>query len=310
MKAMLRTTLPHAMLCVLVLIVCGCGMVPENESTPTLDASISSGPAPSEWDASTEPNYYRIVGPAETNVFVLSSPGVTYGNLDALGRATYAEGFVTASIMEAGIARPREDLSGTLPSGWGTNAQVDIRLPTGEWYRGYFWNRSHLLAKSLGGDDEVHNLVTGTRTQNVGANNGCGGMAYCEKTCRDWLGSNPDGHVCYHASAAYIDNELVPRSVFVDMRSSDGEIDQQVEVFNAALGFSIDYATGTFESEGTIGKLNDNPDRIVVVSESGKAYHHDSTCSGLREADPTQLREVTLAEAQSDGKHACSICGG
>lgn len=35
-------------------------------------------------------------------------------------------------------------------------------------YVGDFWNRSHLIADSLGGDALRVNAVTGTRTQNVG----------------------------------------------------------------------------------------------------------------------------------------------
>ena len=201
-----------------------------------------------EWSKERAPNYYQVLGPA-TQEFSLEESGTAYGTLDAYGRATYAEGNVSAEMMRDGIDRPRENMSHTNPTGWGSNEQVSMLEPSGDTYHGYFWNRSHLLAKSLGGDDELHNLVTGTRMQNVGGNDGNGGMAYCETTCRDWLESHPDGLIHYRAEASYVDGELVPRSVFVDMLSSDGTIDQHVEVFNAAEGFAIDYSNGTFASD-------------------------------------------------------------
>ena len=71
-------------------------------------------------------------------------------------------------------------------------------------------------------------------------------MAYAEGLARDWLWDNRDGTVYYAATPVYEGDELVPRSVFVDVLSSDGELDLEVEVFNAAAGFEIDYATGEF----------------------------------------------------------------
>jgi len=53
-------------------------------------------------------------------------------------------------------------------------------FPNGKIYNGYFYNRSHLIADSLGGRSYKYNVVTGTRQQNVG-NNGDGGMQSIEK---------------------------------------------------------------------------------------------------------------------------------
>jgi DNA-entry nuclease len=93
-----------------------------------------------------------------------------YGRLDELGRATGAVALVTYDSMEAGRAREREDTSELYPTGWGHNQEVDIAMPDGTVYHGFLYNRSHLVAKSLGGDDALHNLICATRTQNVGAN--------------------------------------------------------------------------------------------------------------------------------------------
>ena len=200
---------------------------------------------PSDWVEAESPNYVRLVGPACIGEAL--APGeVRYAPLDALGRAGRVEACVTAQMVEEGTARERtEGLPD--PAGWGHNGRAEIELPDGSLYRGWFWNRSHLLAKSLGGADTLENLVCGTRMQNVGANDGQGGMAMVETVCRSWLRDYPDQTIAYVATPLYVGLELVPRSVVVDARSSDGSIDEEVEVYNCAKGYAIDYVTGTYE---------------------------------------------------------------
>lgn len=198
------------------------------------------------WDEDACPEYYRVVGTAVVDVEL--APGeVAYEPLDSLGRAGRAAAVVTYDLMEAGTDRERADMSGLRPSGWGHNAEVDIPMPSGRAYHGKLYNRSHLLAKSLGGEEVLENLVTGTRTQNVGDNRGDdGGMAYTEDLARTWLREHPEGTLYYAATPVYEGDELLCRSVIVDVLSSDGSIDLEVEVYNAARGFEIDYATGEF----------------------------------------------------------------
>jgi DNA-entry nuclease len=199
------------------------------------------------WYEDEAPNYYRVAGEAVVDVRV--EPGeIVYSGLDELGRTGRAVACVTFDMMEAGMARDRSDMSSIKPAGWGHNEQVEIELIDGRFYHGYLYNRSHLIAKSLGGADIRENLVTGTRMQNVGDNSPAGGMLFGEQVARDWLTRNPDGWVYYSATPVYEGDELLCRSVIVDMRSSDGSLDMQIEVYNAALGFEIDYATGEFSA--------------------------------------------------------------
>lgn len=202
---------------------------------------------PRAWDEQQAPNYYEVIG--EARLSDLPDPGeVVYAPLDRYGRAGTVTACVTLPLMEAGSAREREDISGLHPSGWGSNDEADIELPDGSWYHGYFWNRSHLLAKSLGGAGELENLVCGTRMQNVGANlNGSeGGMAYTESLVRSWLRENPDGFVYYSATPVYQRREPVCHNVVVEVLSSDESLNCEVVVYNAAKGYIIDYATGAF----------------------------------------------------------------
>ena len=198
------------------------------------------------WNESDYPDYYRVAGTAVTDVDL--EPGeISYEGLDGLGRTGRVSACVTFDMARAGSERERGDMSWIRPSGWGHNREVDIVMPDGDTYHGALFNRSHLLAKSLGGEEVPENMVTGTRTQNVGDNRGQdGGMAYAEGIARDWLWDHRDGTVYYSATPVYEGDELVCRSVIVDVRSSDGSIDQEIEVFNAVGGFGIDYETGRF----------------------------------------------------------------
>lgn len=81
------------------------------------------------------------------------------------------------------------------------------------------WNRSHLIADSLGGRAFRRNLIKGTRMQNVGANDGKGGMAYTERKVVNYLYKHQKASVYYSAKPIYKDNELIPRSVIVDIKS-------------------------------------------------------------------------------------------
>lgn len=219
----------------------------QSQSAAAADARLD---APSAWDPDACPDYYRVVGTAVVDD-VPEAGTASYEPLDRLGRAGRVVANVTYQMMEEGSSREREDISSVEPSGWGHNEQVSIPLPDGQAYSGYLYNRSHLLAKSLGGIDDVTNLVTGTRTQNVGDNRGAaGGMAFTEGLARDWLRAHRDGTVYYSATPLYVGGELLPRSVVVDVRTSDGTVDLEVEVYNTALGFDIDYVDGSFSPAG------------------------------------------------------------
>jgi DNA-entry nuclease len=198
------------------------------------------------WDEGESPNYVRLVGPAAVPEDL--DPGeVRYSGVDALGRVGRVEARITYEMMSAGSSRERST-SVPDPAGWGHNAKAEVELPDGRLYHGWFWNRSHLLAKSLGGSDGPENLICGTRMQNVGANDGQGGMAMVETACRAWLRDYPDQTILYVATPLYRDGEVIPRSVVVDARSSDGVLDEEVEVYNCAKGYEIDYVTGSFAS--------------------------------------------------------------
>lgn len=205
-------------------------------------------------------DYFTVVGPAERLYAPETAGVVEYCALDHLGRAGCAYGELTTTLRAEARATERQQITED-PAGWnGGNTEVTIPALPGvdgsRDYRGWFWNRSHLVADSLGGDATRENLVTGTRTQNVGSaqvsGQYAGGMARAEVIARDYL-DNGSADACplyYAATPVYAGDELVPRTVLVDLQSCDAEVDLRIEVSNTANGFTIDYATGAFAAAG------------------------------------------------------------
>lgn len=209
------------------------------EDSSELDTMVSS------FAADVYPDYYRVIG-VSSSARDDAPDGITYGDLDAEGRATGAAGWITGEMRAAARERGRADAELPDPAGWPkSNHEVEIAgVGNHRDYHGWFWNRSHLIADSLGGDPVAENLITGTRTQNVGDNVTPGGMAYTETLAREWLDAHPEGRLWYAVVPVYGEGELIPRALVVDIKTDDGEIDQKVLVYNRANGWDIDYTTG------------------------------------------------------------------
>lgn len=231
-------------------LLTGCGFV---ENIPTSDPVQKSESNTS--NATEQNDYYAVLGDAHRE-YQPTMPGqVEYCELDNLNRPACAYGEITKSLYEDEKAQERENIN-VDPTGWpGNNQKVTIPAinhPGSKDYNGWFWNRSHLIADSLGGAATKENLITGTRTQNVGSTqvNGqySGGMAYTERLTREYLTSQLDDScpVYYAAKPVYQDDELIPRSVIVDIQSCDKSLNSRVEVSNTANNYVIDYQTGSF----------------------------------------------------------------
>lgn len=190
------------------------------------------------------------LGPA-TDIRPVRKGHIVYSPVDNLGRAHAAYGSLTTELRAQAKHRGRgnnpEDTNAN-PAGWGHNKIVTVHFPGGDSYHGYFYNRSHLIADSLGGKAAQDSWITGTRMQNVGTNDGKGGMAYTETIARKYL-DNPAHSNCplyYGVVPQYHSTELIPRSVVVDIQSCDKSINERVVVHNDAPGYEINYQTGVF----------------------------------------------------------------
>lgn len=157
-----------------------------------------------------------------------------YSPLDSLGRCGTAYACISSALMpSAGAARG--DISSIKPSGWNQLAMSDIS-------GGYLYNRSHLIAWALAGeDDNPMNLITGTYDFNHS------GMLYCcEDPVFSYMDSYPDAHVLYRVTPVFEGDNLVAGGVVIEAWSieDNGGLCFCYFVPNLQPGYTIDYATG------------------------------------------------------------------
>lgn len=210
------------------------------------NSSVSDLYTPSQWNEDESPDFYKIEG--EANIFVSDlAPSEVRYTYDKHARTQSVHALLTYENIEYG-QRERESISDIEPIGWPyNNGRESVTFRDGKTYNGWFWNRSHLLGHAIGGADEEKNLITGTRAQNVGKNDMHGGMQFTETLVRDYFETNKNGSVYYLVTPVYEENENIPRSVFVDIKSKDESIDMHVEIFNVMPDCEINYKNGTWE---------------------------------------------------------------
>lgn len=213
------------------------------------------------------PEYYKEVKPFITTNYKITTreQWTIYDKLDSLGRATMATGLInkdtilsqkdlgrppfSSSLIIAGERTPSrftdkwEKVSGSKSN----NQKVNLKMAKSS-YNGWLYNKSHLLAWSLGGDMNDHNLILGTRAQNVGSNysKDPGGMSYIETKTRDYLYANDKAMVLYTAIPVYEGDELLPRAVYVEAYDIDNPSKFSIGTWtsNQQQGVSINYSTG------------------------------------------------------------------
>lgn len=189
------------------------------------------------------PKYYSEMGEATFKKEAPKNVGVIYGDLDKLGRATWSSAIISKEIVNQKTNRGSlED-----PAGWPEqNDIVTVQHLDGTTYKGYFWNRSHMVAADFGGNGSKENLVTATRAQNVGGRSNDGGMAYAENLVREYFNNGGNGLIRYEVENIYNGTELLPRETIVNILSTDNALNKKVMIFNLANGYNINYNNGTF----------------------------------------------------------------
>ncbi len=251
-------------------ILTSCSSVPSeiNDYIDNISESSNSSPTPLTPNTNENVNasdtefsedyltFKRVVGQAVIEHDDAVKGHISYLPLDDMDRATGAYGYITRDMYED--AKGRNPSITVNPTGWNSNKKTTFTYDTNsdgkinkksgdKSYKGWFWNRSHLIADSLGGDVSVNNLITGTRMQNVGWNDNKGGMAYTESKTRDFLEKNDNCEVYYSAKPNYKGNELVARTVTVDVKSCDNTLNERVIVDNNSPSHTIDYMTGEWK---------------------------------------------------------------
>ena len=154
-----------------------------------------------------------------------------YGELDRLGRCTYAEACIGTDLMPEA---ERGDISTVRPTGWHNTVYDFIE-------DGFLYNRCHLIAFMLTGEnDNAANLITGTRYLNTE------GMLPAEAEVARYV-RRTGNHVHYRATPVFDGNDLLAAGVLLEARSVEDNgagLCFCIYCFNVQPGVEIDYATG------------------------------------------------------------------
>jgi len=206
-------------------------------------------------DPGTTKNYFYTNGNADINQSSMPVAGQVSFTCDSMGRASVAKANLTYDMFKES-AGSRQGTPLDPPTGWPqSNPEIAIHYSmtnakTGQpiIYHGYMWNRSHSIADSLAGAQSytsAYNFTSGTRAQNVGADQN-GGMRAAEEIAENYWKANPGSvaTIYYQVTPLYNGNELIPRGSVIDILSSDGSINTEIVVINDAEGWAINYFTG------------------------------------------------------------------
>lgn len=153
---------------------------------------------------------------------------ITYCEPDAYNRPTCAYGLLTQTNIQAGANYQRTEIT-IDPTGWPTqNPQ---------------WLKTPLISPALGGDIQKNNLIPATRVYRKN-------LDEIEQKVKDYL-SNPGNAQCplyYAITPSYVDDELIPRTVTVDIESCDHVLSERHTLYNVTVFYStreaINYRTG------------------------------------------------------------------
>ncbi len=192
-----------------------------------------------------------------------------FSSFDSLDRCGVA--FANISIDNMPPPGSRQNIGSIRPTGW-----TIVRYPgivNSE--PPYLYNRCHLIAHQLNGDDHAANLITGTRYLNE-----CG-MKPFEGKVANYI-QRKRNHVLYRATPIFEGDNMVASGVQLEAYSVEdaGEgICFNVYCYNVQPGVSINYANGLseksdeiYDADNTIpfAVLNpndSNPDLIYEVNK-------------------------------------------
>lgn len=233
-----------------------------------------------------------------------------YSPLDDLGRCGVAFACIGQDIMPT---KERQEIGQVKPAGWHT-VKYDV-VGTGS--AGYLYNRCHLIAHELAGEDaNVQNLITGTRYMNMV------GMRGFEDSVADYVRSTGN-HVLYRVTPIFQDDNLIADGVLMEaMSMEDTRICFCVFCYNIQPGIEIDYATGDsrlIEASQERPNIADEPveeqngetveEAQCIGNKNTKKFHYPScsSVSDIKESNKVPLY-CTRDEAIAQGYSPCSRC--
>ena len=253
-----------------------------------------------------------------------------YSPLDRLGRCGIAVSCLGIDLMPT---EDRGNISSVTPTGWhGTSNDpiVQANVPGGSLY-----NRSHLLAFSLTGENaNTQNLITGTQSFN---------QIYMQifenmvlDIMKEYKASGQDYHIMYRVTPVFEGDNLVATGVIMEawsVEDNGADVCFCVFVYNEQPGFTIDFATGDYalytddggnsggstEPEAPAPDEPDTPDTpdepqayYMTYTSGGTTYYFNGTVSSGRGGATTDKSKAVklYIEATAGGYYIYSVDGG
>lgn len=227
-------------------------------------------------------DYYWVNGKAHFTHFSGLKAGDYSFKSDTQSRSATARAVLTYSEYAASRgSRQGEPLD---PPSWPENKIVAISYGlTGRTYHGYLYNKSHSIGDSLLGAKSyasLYNFTTGTRPQNVGADQN-GGMRYAEESAENYWESYPGTNqvIYYQTTPLYKGNETMPRGSIVDVRSSDKTLNTEIVVINSAEGIHLNYSDGSNNAKTYVRHSHSSNSGNSNSSQSGTASQQNGSTS-------------------------------
>lgn len=226
-----------------------------------------------------------------------------YSELDSLGRCGAAYVNVCDDLMPP--ADSRQQIGAVKPSGWNQGKYPGIVSSA----PAYLWNRCHLIAHELAGNDANNNLITGTRYLNET------GMLPFEDEVANYVRKSGN-HVLYRSTPVFEGDNLIASGVQIEAYSVEDKgagICFNVYCYNVQPGININYASGQNEvADETYNNDKVLPFAVPDPNESSPdfMYELERHLEILFEEQKESMTYISMIqEMDSIANEAREICG-
>ena len=220
-----------------------------------------------------------------------------YSELDSLGRCGTAEALIGKELMPT---EPRGEIGMVKPTGWHTVRYDDLIEDK------YLYNRCHVLGFQLTGEnDNVRNLITGTRYFNVE------GMLPYENMVANYIRLTGN-HVYYRVTPVFEEDNLLCKGVWMEAEVAKHEVGMHEEggilfsvfVYNIQPGVWINYETGDSCRESVLGLVQN----FILNTKTMK--FHEADCEKVADIGGKNKKEYsgTREALTKDGYEPCGWC--
>lgn len=190
---------------------------------------------------SSSEKYIAFDDPAQ-RTYQPSEGTTTYCDPDDRGRPTCAYGLLTPENREKGRNYQRHNVDFN-PSGWPeSNTYIE--------HFGPLWIKTPMFGTQLGGDFVPNNTITGTEHLDNSRPKGNAydknGLQYPEHLAAQYLDDqyNAQCPLYYAVTANYEADELIPRSLTIDIEACDQSLSKRMIIYNVEATYDINYHTG------------------------------------------------------------------